>query len=131
MRLLLDTHILLWALSDDRRLDKSARELLVDPQHEIFVSAASLWEIGIKASLGRIDIEMDNLAAAIDDARFDPLPIDFSHAVAAGKLPFIHRDPFDRMLVAQAGLEELRIVTHDRIFERYGLYAQGLSPILV
>jgi PIN domain nuclease of toxin-antitoxin system len=131
VRLLLDTHILLWALSDDRRLAKSTRELLVSPANEIFVSAASLWEIGIKASLGRIDIEVDNLEAAIADARFEPLPINFSHAAVAGKLPVIHRDPFDRMLIAQAGIEGLRIVTHDRIFERYSPNVQGLAPVIV
>lgn len=131
MRLLLDTHIVLWALSDDRRLDKSTRDLIVSPANEILVSSASIWEISIKASLGRIAIEIDNLEGAIADARFEPLAINFSHATAAGKLPLVHRDPFDRMLVAQAGVEELRIVTHDRIFARYSLDLQGLPPIIV
>ena len=131
MRLLLDTHILLWALSDDRRVDSSTRELIINPVNDVFVSAVSLWEIGIKASLGRIDIEVDELEPTIADAGFEPLPINFSHAAMAGKLPLVHRDPFDRMLVAQAGVEELRIVTHDRIFKRYSLDVQGLPPIIV
>ena len=131
MRLLLDTHILLWGLSDDRRLNKPTREIIVNPNNEVFVSAASIWEIAIKASLGRIDVEVEDLDAAIADAHFQALPITFSHAVMAGRLPTVHRDPFDRMLVAQAGVEELRIVTHDRIFERYSLSTQGLPPIIV
>ena len=131
MRLLLDTHILLWGLSDDQRLNKSARQILVNPSNEIFVSAVSIWEVAIKAVLGRIEIEMDDLETAVEDAHFQPLPITFRHAATAGRLPGVHRDPFDRMLVAQASVEELRILTHDRVFERYGLAAAGLPPILV
>lgn len=131
MRLLLDTHILLWGLSDDRRLNKSTRDIVVNPSNEIFVSAVSIWEVAIKATLGRIEIEIDDLDAAVADAHFQPLPITFPHALTAGRLPNVHRDPFDRMLVAQARVEELRIVTHDRVFERYGLAAAGLPPILV
>ena len=131
MRLLLDSHILLWGLSDDRRLHRTAREIIVSPNNEIFVSAASIWEISIKASLGRIEIELDDLEKAIADANFQSLPITFPHAATAGRLPGVHKDPFDRMLVAQATIEELRIVTHDRVFERYSLGARGLAPIIV
>lgn len=131
MRLLLDTHILLWGLSDDRRLSKSAREIVVNPSNEIFVSAVSIWEVAVKAALGRIEMEVDDLDAAVADAHFQPLPITFPHAVTVGRLPAVHRDPFDRMLVAQASVEELRIVTHDRVFERYSLAARGLPPIIV
>lgn len=131
MRLLLDTHVLLWGLSDDRRLNRNAREIIVNPSNEIFVSAASIWEISIKAALGRIEIELDDLDSAVADANFQELPIAFPHAAAAGRLPSVHRDPFDRMLIAQACVEELRIVTHDRVFERYRLSDQGLPPIIV
>lgn len=131
MRLLLDTHILLWSLSDDRQLTRAGREVIVNPRNEVFISAASIWEVSIKAALGRIEIELDDLESAIEEASFQPLPINFRHAATAGRLPGVHRDPFDRMLIAQATVEELRIVTHDRVFERYSLDAQGLQPIFV
>ena len=131
MRLLLDTHVLLWGLSDDRRLNKPSREIIVNPSNEIFISTVSIWEAAIKAALGRIEMEVDDLDAAVADADFQSLPINFQHAATVGRLPSVHRDPFDRMLVAQASVEELRIVTHDRVFERYGLAAQGLPPIIV
>ena len=131
MQLLLDTHILLWWLSDDHRLSKYAREIIASPDNDVLVSAASVWEISIKAALGRIEIELGDLENAIVKNGFRPLPIDLRHAVTAGRLPAVHRDPFDRMLVAQASVEELRVVSHDRVFERYGLGAEGLPPIIV
>ncbi len=81
--------------------------------------------------MGRIEIELDDLESAIANSGFQPLPIGLRHAVAVGHLPSLHRDPFDRMLVAQASVEELRVVSHDRVFERYGLVAEGLPPIMV
>ena len=131
MRLLLDTHVLLWWLADDRKLSKEARALIADANHQAIVSAASVWEVAIKAALRRIEIELDDLEDAILKSGFQPLPITTQHAVRVGRLPHVHRDPFDRMLVAQAGVEELRLVTHDRVFERYGLGAEGLPPIFV
>jgi PIN domain nuclease of toxin-antitoxin system len=131
VRLLLDTHVLVWWVADDRRLSKDARHLIADPKHQVIVSAAAVWEIAIKSGLGRIEIELDELGEAILKSGFEPLPIGVPHAVRVGRLPGIHRDPFDRMLVAQASVEELRLVTHDRIFERYGLSAEGLPPIFV
>lgn len=131
MRLLLDTHVLLWWLADDRKLSKEARTMISDANHQVLVSAATVWEIAIKAGLGRIEIELDDLEDAIPKSGFEPLPISVQHAVRVGRLPGIHRDPFDRMLVAQAGVEELRLVTHDRVFERYSLAAEGLPPIFV
>ena len=131
MRLLLDTNVLLWWLSDDRKLGKEAREIITNPNNDVLVSAASVWEVAIKAALGRIEIELDDLEEAIVRSGFQPLPIGLRHAAAVGRLPAVHRDPFDRMLVAQAGVEELRIVSHDRVFERYGLSAEGLPPIIV
>jgi PIN domain nuclease of toxin-antitoxin system len=130
VRLLLDTHILLWGISDDRRLKRPAREIIINPNNEVFVSAASIWEISIKVALGRIEVALEDLDAAVADANFQPLPITFQHAATAGRLPNRHRDPFDRMLIAQASVEELRVVTHDRVFERYSLAAQGLPPII-
>ena len=131
MRLLLDTHVLLWWLSDDRKLAKNARDLITNPDNDVLVSSASAWEISIKTTLGRLEIELDNLADAIVRNGFRPLPIGLQHALTAGRLPSLHRDPFDRMLVAQTSVEELRIISHDRVFERYGLRDQGLPPIIV
>ena len=131
MRLLLDTHVLLWWLSDDRKLAKNAREVIANPDNEVLVSSASVWEIAIKTTLGRIEIELDDLEGAIARNGFRSLPIGFRHALTAGRLPAVHRDPFDRMLIAQASVEELRVVSHDRVFERYGLASEGLPPIIV
>lgn len=131
MRLLVDTHILLWWLADDRRLSKQARQLISDPGNTVFVSAASIWEIAIKTVLGRLEIHLDQLEDAVTGSGFQPLFISFSHAVAVNRLPAIHRDPFDRMLTAQSRVEKLRIVSHDEVFGHYGLAAEGLTPILV
>ena len=131
MRLLLDTHVLLWWLSDDRKLATSGRQIIANPNNDVFVSSASVWEISIKTALGRLEIELDDLENAIARNGFRSLPIGFRHAITAGRLPAVHRDPFDRMLVAQASVEELRIVSHDRVFERYGLSAEGLPSIIV
>lgn len=131
MRLLLDTNILLWWLSDDHKLRKEAREIIANPNNEVLVSAASVWEVAIKAALGRIEIELNDLEGAISRSSFQPLPIGLRHAVMVGRLPAVHRDPFDRMLVAQARVEELRVLSHDRVFEQYGLSAEGLPPIIV
>jgi PIN domain nuclease of toxin-antitoxin system len=131
VRLLLDTHVLLWWLVDDRKLGKTAREIIANPNNDVHVSTASVWEAAIKAALGRLEVELDDLEEAIVRNGFRPLPIGFRHAVTAGRLPSVHRDPFDRMLVAQASVEELRIVSHDQVFERYGLSTEGLPPIIV
>jgi PIN domain nuclease of toxin-antitoxin system len=131
VRLLLDTHVLLWWLADDRRLSTDARATIGDANNQVFVSAASVWEIAIKEAVKRIDIDLDDLQNAILKSGFEPLPIALEHAIRAGRLPHFHRDPFDRMLVAQASVEELRLLTHDRIFQRYGLSAEGLPPIFV
>ena len=131
MRLLLDTHILIWWLADDRKLAKSARAIIANPDNDVLVSAASLWEISIKVALGRLEVELDDLEQNVAANGFRSLPINFRHAITAGRLPAIHRDPFDRMLIAQASVEELRVTSHDKIFERYGLSGEGLPPIIV
>ena len=131
MRLLLDTHVLLWWLSDDRKLAKNARDIIANSNNDVLVSSASVWEVAIKAAVGRLEVELDDLEDAIVRNGFRPLPIGFRHAVTVGRLPAVHRDPFDRMLVAQASVEELRLVSHDRVFERYGLRGEGLPPIII
>jgi PIN domain nuclease of toxin-antitoxin system len=131
VRLLLDTHVLLWWLADDSKLGKEARGMIADPGNQVAVSAATVWEIAIKVSLKKIEIDLEHLENGIAESGFDALPIVASHAIKAGQLPAIHRDPFDRMLIAQAVTEELRLVTHDGIFKRYRLEAEGLPPIFV
>lgn len=119
VNLLIDTHILLWALLSPERLPASAREIIANPVSTIHVSAATVWEIAIKHALGRLHLPVDRLAALIAELGFSPLPITVPHALAAGALPRHHADPFDRMLIAQARHGSLTIVTVDAIFARY------------
>ena len=121
MRLLLDTHVALWAIADDERLPASARELILDKHTEVFVSAASVWEIAIKHSLGRDDMPISGKQAAtwFQTAGYGLLPVSAAHAADVEDLPAIHADPFDRMLVAQALPEPLRLLTHNRTVARY------------
>ena len=121
MRLLLDTHIALWALADDARLPARGRELIADEDNHIAVSAASVWEIAIKHSLGRGDMPITGAQALrwFRRAGYARLDIKPEHAVAVEKLPPLHADPFDRLLVAQALTEPLRLLTHDKAVARY------------
>ena len=124
MRLLLDTHALLWWLFDDPKLSRPAREAIGDPSRRVYVSAASAWEIATKHRLGKLPEAGDvptRLPHYVRRARFSPLPVSFEHALAAGALPGPHRDPFDRMLIAQARVEEIAVVTADPIFRDYGV----------
>ena len=122
MRVLLDTHAVLWWNVDDARLSDAARELIRDGRNEIVVSAASVWEIAIKAAKGRLDLPT-TIDRYIDDRlrrnRWSPLPIDTRHVIRAAALPEHHRDPFDRALIAQAQVEGLPIVTMDAAITRY------------
>jgi PIN domain nuclease of toxin-antitoxin system len=119
MILLVDAHALLWALSaGSSPLSRSARGALADPQNDVLVSAATVWEIAIKAAAGRLEAP-DTLVETIEQTRFDVLPITGSDAVAAARLPRIHADPFDRMLVAQAQRLDAVVVTRDRAFADY------------
>lgn len=119
MALLLDTHVVLWWLQDDDTLDSATKERLdVDP--EIFVSAATVWEVGIKQALGKLAGE-GSLAEHIRDSGFAVLPISADHGIAASALPLHHRDPFDRMLIGQALVEGLTVMTRDRAFGAYDL----------
>jgi PIN domain nuclease of toxin-antitoxin system len=117
--LLLDTHVVLWWLAGTR-LAPTAAERIGDGGELVVVSAASIWEAAIKAALGKLHMP-EGLADAVVDEGFEPLPIAFPHAQLAGELPAHHRDPFDRMLVAQALTEGLTIVTHDPVFATYGV----------
>lgn len=118
MKLLLDTHIFLWLNADDPRLGRKARKL-IDESQEIFVSSVVFWELAIKNSLGMLDADLDELKSAMANNAFTPLPVTIDHACAAEKLPWHHKDPFDRMLVAQALTEPLRLLTADRKIEPY------------
>ncbi|MCY3784042.1 MAG: type II toxin-antitoxin system VapC family toxin [Chloroflexi bacterium] len=117
-RLLMDTHVLLWALGAEQMLGNDVRQALTDPRNDVFVSAASVWEVAIKSALGKLRAP-EHLAAAVEAAGFTELPVTFIHAEQAGSLPTIHGDPFDRMLVAQAQIEGLTLVTADANMLRY------------
>lgn len=118
MRLLLDTHVVIWWVAGGDELDEGVREAIADPAAEVAVSAATIWEASIKRALGKLEIDGD-LVVAARDAGFEPLPVDLHHAALAGALPPHHRDPFDRMLVAQAQLEDLTLVTRDPKLRSY------------
>ena len=118
MRLLLDTHVLLWTLSRQSPLGPRAREVITSPDNDVFVSAATVWEMAIKRALGKLTVP-DNLTEAITETGFTELPVTFFHAEQAGSLPLLHRDPFDRMLIAQAQAEGLVIATVDSNIPRY------------
>jgi len=118
VRLLLDTHAFLWWLADDTKLGPKARAAIADERSTVFVSAASVWEIAVKRRSGKLDAPGD-VADWIERCDFAPLSIDVEHAVAAAELPPHHRDPFDRMLVAQAQLEELTLVARDDAIDEY------------
>jgi PIN domain nuclease of toxin-antitoxin system len=120
MRLLLDTHVLLWWLADDVLLPDPIRGSIADGDSLVVVSAATAWEIAIKQSLGRLDAPVD-LLDVMRENDFDALSITAAHALAAGRLPLHHRDPFDRMLIAQAIAEELTVVTVDERFADYDI----------
>ena len=119
MRLLLDTHILLWWLADNPSLGDQARELISDPENAVFISSVTLWEIWLKESLGKLQLPSDfeeKLAAE----SFESLPLLAAHAREVAFLPWHHRDPFDRMLIAQARVSKLTLVTADEIAGDYG-----------
>jgi PIN domain nuclease of toxin-antitoxin system len=116
--LLVDTHVLLWALDETDRLRDETRNALVDPDNEVFVSAATPWEMSIKASIGKLRTPSD-LAYQLQRMRFTPLAVTLEDAVAVRDLPMIHRDPFDRMLIAQAQSRGFTLVTNDNQIEQY------------
>jgi PIN domain nuclease of toxin-antitoxin system len=121
MKLLLDTHLLLWAAGEPKRLSKQARTLIDNPDNELLFSAASLWEVAIKRRLGREDFKVDArlLRRGLLDNGYSELPIISDHVVATESLPPIHKDPFDRVLVAQATVEGVTLLTIDSLVAQY------------
>ncbi len=121
MKYLIDTQIFLWFISGSPELSKKAKKILENGDNEIFISIASLWEISIKTSLGKLVIN-GPYSSVIDDVienEIEILPINFVHTVEQNKLPFHHKDPFDRLIVAQALVEEINLVSSDKIFDEY------------
>jgi PIN domain nuclease of toxin-antitoxin system len=121
VKLLLDTHLLLWAAGEPRRLSKQARNLIDNPENELLFSAASLWELATKCGSGRKDFKVDPrlLRRGLLDNGYKELPIISDHVVAIDSLPLIHKDPFDRILVAQATVEGVTLLTTDSLVSQY------------
>lgn len=120
MRLLIDTHILIWFAAGSDRLPAAMRDAMIDERSALHVSAVTVWEISIKRALGKLDVPA-SLVVRARDFGFLPLPVTWAHAEEAGSLPMHHSDPFDRMLIAQARLEDLVVMTLDRQFRHYDL----------
>ena len=118
MNLLLDSHVILWWLADDPRLSRKARRL-IERADEAYVSAATTWELALKASLGKLEMP-EGFVETVEEEGFLHLPVTPVHAMAVEALPWHHRDPFDRLLVAQARAEGLRLLTAERLLARYG-----------
>ncbi len=124
MKLLLDTHALLWWFAGDESLSMTAREAISDEQNDVYVSAVSFWEITTKHRLGNLPISgqiASNLEGAVREENFIGLPITPRHGQAAGNLPGPHKDPFDRMLIAQAMLDDMVLVSNEQVFDAYGV----------
>ncbi len=124
LKVLLDTHVLIWWLADHPSLSKKASHTISLPTNRLFVSAASAWEIAIKVRANKLTVPeslLTDFSGVLMQAGFDPLPMNIAHAMCAGKLPGKHRDPFDRMLIAQAQIESMAIIGKDVIFDHYGI----------
>lgn len=124
MKLLLDTHALLWWLDGNSRLSESAISAIGNPSIPVFISAASAWEIATKVRIGKLPgaVEIaDRFVEIIRSQDFDPLPVSIEHARQAGLMPGEHRDPFDRMLIAQSQIEGLDLVSNEAMFDRFGI----------
>jgi len=121
VNILLDTHVALWAITDDARLKVRARKLIAAPQSQVWVSVASLWEIAIKHALGRGDmpVSADRASRYFLDSGYELLAIDAEHVLQLAHLPAHHQDPFDRLIVAQALVEPMKLLTHDKTVARY------------
>lgn len=126
MRFLLDTHVLLWAVTADPNLGKDAKQILLDPNHLIFVSAASIWEVAIKhrKNPALMPLGPESLIQACRESGFNWLEVSAHHASATAKLPLLHSDPFDRLLIAQAIQEPMRLLTRDQQFAAYSELVQ-------
>jgi len=123
MKLLLDTHILLWAAGEPEQLSNKAKALIEDPENQLYFSAASLWEISIKNKLGRADFKVDLavLRRNLLDNDFEEIAINSAHSIGVDALPNIHKDPFDRMLIAQTAVEGITLVTADSMVAEYSV----------
>ena len=123
MRLLLDTHAFIWATAWPQRLSPHVRNLLQNLRHTLFLSAASVWEISLKHALKKRDFKFDEdaVTAGVDSLKCEVLPIDFRHVLALYRLPQLHRDPFDRMLISQAVADDLALITADQRLRDYKL----------
>jgi PIN domain nuclease of toxin-antitoxin system len=119
VRVLLDTHLLLWALAAPAKLPAAARKQIETA--EVFVSAASIWEISIKSALGKVEADPNEVLAAVAPAGFSLLPINGEHAAKVRELPLLHKDPFDRILVAQALVEPMILLSNDEALRAYGV----------
>jgi PIN domain nuclease of toxin-antitoxin system len=122
VRLLLDTHLLLWALSCPEKLSKRTRQRI--DASEVFASAASIWEISIKSALRKLEADPNEILAGVEPAGFNHLPIFGQHAAKVKELPPIHKDPFDRLLVAQARFEPMILLTDDNVLGGYGEFVE-------
>ena len=122
MRLLLDTHLLLWAVARSQRVSSEARSLIEDPANEVYYSAANIWEIAIKSTLRRKDFRVDLplLLSTLRIMGLTEVSVTAAHAAGISRLPRVHRDPFDRMLVAQSIAEPMTLLTNDAVLKRYG-----------
>ncbi len=118
MRLLLDTHIVIWALSEPDKLSKKAKTVIQEAE-QLFVSSASIWEMSIKSSMGKLEVNLDELTAELVNMGVIELPISWEHSKQVRELPHHHRDPFDRLIVSQAICEPLILLTHDEILAKY------------
>ena len=121
MKLLLDSHAFLWWLAEDPKLSAEAHQAIADPASIVHVSAATTWELSIKAALGKLDLDGADLVEEIEENDFVELSMTARHSVTAAALPRHHEDPFDRMLIAQAQIEGLTMVTRDPAFRAYGI----------
>ena len=119
--ILLDTHILLWWLADNARLTKKVKSAIANPDNVVYTSPASIWEASIKRALGRREFDDKKLLTAIESSGFREVVITMQHGQVAGNLPRYHEDPFDRMLIAQAQVNNLTIITHDKQFKHYDI----------
>ena len=123
---MLDTHVFLWWLADDPKLGSKTLQLISDPRNEIFISAVTSWEIAIKKQIGKLEAPED-IGTIVEDEGFTELMITLYHGEIAGGLPMYHKDPFDRMLIAQAKTMALQLVTNDSRMQQYGV--QILNPL--
>ncbi len=126
MRLLLDTHIALWVIKNDRRLSKATRSKILNAS-DVYVSSASIWEMAIKVKLKKLDVDIGQAVEAIFESGFVELPITATHAANVCNLPDIHRDPFDRLLIAQAISEPLTFLTADIVLKKYSDLVELIS----